>query len=64
MLDLSSTTAFMTSREMLNPGGLRDFVLNLSTQKTFTFTSQYKKLEKTSVKALDKLIGLIDELPE
>jgi len=64
MLDIIINNRIYDLGEMLNPGGLRDFVLNLSMQKTFTFTSNYKKLEKASVKALDKLLDMIDDLPQ
>jgi hypothetical protein len=64
MLDIIINNRIYDLGEMLNPGGLRDFVLDLSMKKTFTFTSTYAKVERSAKKALDKLVDSIEKLPE
>jgi hypothetical protein len=64
MLDIIIGNRVFDVGDILNPGGLRDLILNMSTQKTFNFTSMYAKLEKSANKALTKLVDKIEALPE
>ncbi len=64
MLDIIIGNRVFDVGDVLNPGGLRDFVLGMSLQKSNTFVSSYKKLEKAAEKSLNTLITKIEKLPE
>lgn len=64
MLDIIIGNRIFDLGELLNPGGMRELILNISMQKTFKFTSNYAKMEKSAVKAIDKLLTALDKLPD
>jgi hypothetical protein len=64
MLDIIINNRIFDLGDLLNPGGMREQILQINMVKTFKFASTYTKAEKAAVKALDKLIDQIEKLPD
>lgn len=63
MLDIILANRIFDMAEFYGIGNLRDVTLTLSESKSFQVASQYTKQEKSTLKAIDKLVASIDKLP-